>query len=112
MKRSPPVPQISLDFIPTGRKPTRSNSLVRLASAPPLSGDQPHHDVSRTDTAEDLEGDRFDQIEVHIRHILSQLETNLEERIDFRNAEIIKDKIDNTPTQQRTSRLYKSSYTP
>jgi len=61
---------------------------LHTASAPPLSDDKHHHDVSRTATREDLEGDRFDQVELHIRQHLCQLETNLEDRIDFRSSGI------------------------
>jgi len=89
--RPPPSdtpPDISLDFVPPRSNPDRSDSSSdRSSSAHPLSI-QTHHDTSRADSAEDLEGDCRDQIELHLRHRLCQLETNLEERMDFRNCEL------------------------
>jgi len=82
-----PILEISMDFIQPRRPTIRNTSSVRGASTPP-SINQPHHDFSRSDTREDLEGYRLEQMELHLCTHMNRNFEDLSDRLDFRNREI------------------------
>jgi len=65
------TPEISPEFIPARRPTKRTTSSLLSASCP--QSNQPHRDCPRTDTKEGLEGDRFDQIALHLHDHLNQI---------------------------------------
>ena len=62
VRSSPDMPDISMDFTPARRRVASAMSSTREPLAPPTQNDQPHYNLSRTDTLEETDSTRSNYI--------------------------------------------------